>query len=125
MNKHADEEVKLLLYMTKLLSNLKPKNNQLLMKIVKGFKDATEHRICNNDNIDDTRVTIPDNVSDLKRHCLKNAYSILKNVPAPKCSNYSHIANSSAEELIKYVLLIGSSITMLDPEHIKSNASKI
>ena len=43
MNKYDDQEVTLLLDITKLLSNLKPKDNQLFMKIVKGIKDSTEN----------------------------------------------------------------------------------
>ena len=50
---------------TKLLANLKPKENQLLMKIVKGIKDVIELQ-SNNDVIDNTYVTMLNNASDLK-----------------------------------------------------------
>ena len=94
------------------------------MKIIKGIKDMREQQICS-DGIDNMRSTITDNVSDLKRYCLKNKNSILKNIPTPKCVNYSHIANISAEEPIRFNLLIGSPIAMLDPENIEHDISKI
>jgi hypothetical protein len=62
-------------------------------------------------------------MSDLKRCCLKNTCSILKNTPTPKCVNYGHIANVSAEEPIRFALLIGSPIAMLDPENIEDDIS--
>ena len=85
------------------------------MKIVKGTKEIEESRA--SDNVEDSiRITIPDNVSELKRYCTKDTYSILKNIPTPKCVNYSHIVNLSADEPALYALLIGSAIAMLDPE---------
>ena len=71
---------------TKLAANLKPKDNALFVKIAEGIEDATEKRTCNN-NINDVRASIPDNVSDLKRRCMKNATSIVKNMPTPKYMN--------------------------------------
>ena len=94
------------------------------MKIIKGIKDVTEQRIYS-DDIDDVHATIPDNVSNLKRCCLKNKNFILKNIPIPKCNNYGHIVKASAEEPIRFALLIGLPITMLDPENIVYNISKI
>ena len=90
----------MLLDITKLSSNLKLKDNQLLTKIAKGIKHVTEQRIYNNNSIDDARAEIPDNVSDLKRHCLKNKHSILKNVPEPKFVNHSYIGSISTKEPI-------------------------
>ena len=64
-------------------------------------------------------------MSDLKRYCLKNKYSILKNIPTPQCVNYGHIVNVSADEPIRFALLIGSPIAMLDPENIEQDISKM
>ena len=125
MNKFDDQEVALLLDITKLSSNLKPKDNELLMKIVKGMKDVTENRVILDDDPSRARATIPDNVSDLKRYCLKSTYSILKNIPTPKCVNYGNMVNVSAEEPIKFALLIGSPIALLDPEHIEHDVSRM
>jgi len=80
LNNYPTKEVTLMIDITKLSANLKPKENQLLMKIVKGVKAVEQQWLCS-DIIDNARTTIPDNVSDLKRYCLKNKYSILKNIP--------------------------------------------
>ena len=61
---------------TKLAANLKPKDNALFVKIAKGIKDETEKQMHNND-VNDVHAAIPDNVSDLKRYCIKNATSII------------------------------------------------
>ena len=78
MNKHKDKEVASLLCMTKLSSNLKLKDNQILIKIVKGLKDATEYWICNDNDVDNGCTITPNNTCDVKRHCLKNTHSMLK-----------------------------------------------
>jgi len=124
LNNYPTNEVTLMIDITKLLANLKPKENQLLMKIVKGIKAVEQQRLCS-DIIDNARTTIPDNVSDLKRYYLKNKYSILKNIPTPQCVNYGYIVNVSADEPIRFALLIGSPITMLDPENIEQDISKM
>ena len=41
------------------------------------MKYETEKRIHNND-VNDARAAIPDNMSDLKRYCTKNSSSIIK-----------------------------------------------
>lgn len=92
-----------MLDIAKLSSNLKPKDNQLFMKIIKGVKDVTEQRICS-DDVDNVRAAMPDDVSDLQRCCLKNTNSILKNMPTPKCVTYGHIVNVSAEELCDFFI---------------------
>jgi len=124
LNTLADKEVTVMLDITKLASTLKPKENQLFMKIVKGIKEIEETR-ASDDVEDSTRITIPDNVSELNRYCTKNTYSILKNIPTPKCVNYGHIVNVSADEPVRYALLIGSSIAMLDPDNIENDISRM
>ena len=64
-----------------------------------------------------------DNASDLKWYCLKNAHSILKTLPKPKCANCSHIVNSSAEEPVRLALLLGLIIAILDPKNVERNVS--
>ena len=124
MNKHDNNEVALHLDITTLASNLKPQENELLMKIIKNTKKATENRMLNT-NKDVVFTTMPDNASDLKRHCLKSSHSILKNMPTPKYLNYGHIANVSAKKPIRFALLIGSNKALLRPDHIDEDVSKM
>ena len=63
--------------------------------------------------------------SDLKRYCLNNMYSILKNMPTPKCVSCGHIVSVLAEEPIKCALLIDLRITIFDPKHIECNMLKM
>ena len=94
------------------------------MRIVKGIKDIGDSR--SNDKIADRiHASIPDNASDLKRYCIKNTFSILKSIPKPTCANYGHIENVSAEEPMRYALLIRSPITMLNPDNIEKDISKM
>ena len=55
----------------------------------------------------------------------KNAFSILKSIPKLKYTNYGHIPNVSAEEPVRYALLIGSPIAMLDLDNIEKDISKM
>ena len=71
---------------TTVASQLKPLENKLLMKIIKKTKEITAKRICDNDK-DVVLTTMPDNESGLNLHCLRSNYSILKNMPTPKCVN--------------------------------------
>ena len=118
------KEVTLIIDVTKLLANLKPKENQLLMKIIKEIKDTLELQ-SNNNAIHNASVATPDNMSDLKRYGLKNAYSALKTTLKLKCISWSHIVNVSAEEPVRFASLLRSKITMLDPCDIEMNISSV
>ena len=109
---------------TKLAANLKPKDNALFMKIAKGIKDAIEKQMWNNE-INDVRAAMTDNASDLKRYCTKNASSIIKNTPTPKCVNCGHMVNVSAEEPATFDLLMGSPIAIIDPCDAEEEISKM
>ena len=68
---------------------------------------------------------MPDNMSDLKQHCLKSCHSILENIPISEHTNYSCIANALAKESTRFAILIGSSIVMLYLDYTNEDVSKM
>ena len=94
------------------------------MKILKKTIECTENCLLNI-NKDAIYTKIPDNVSSLNWYYLKTSHSILKTIPIPTCINYSHIVNISAEEPIRYALMIGSPIAILCLEYIEENIKKM
>ena len=53
----------------------------------------------------------------------KSAYSAIKTLPKPKYISSIHIANTSAEKLVRFSFLLGLKITMLDQNNIETGIS--
>ena len=90
------------------------------MKILKKTIACTENHLLNI-NKDTICTKISDNISSLNWYCLKTSHSILKTIPIPTCVNYGYIVNASAEEHMRYALIIGSPIAILHPKYIEED----
>ena len=109
---------------TKLATSLEMKDSILLIKIVKGIKSVTEKRLFDN-NTSHMCAIMPNNVSDLKQHCVKKALSIIKKTLIPKYINCRYIINVLADKPIEFGLLRGLPIAMIDPCNKDEGISKM